>query len=67
MLPEDRKRKVERYAKYDPKYKFKAKEYYDSIDDDVETRDLIRPFNEDEWHQRVVKDVEKYPTRPTYK
>ena len=67
MLPEDRATKVERYKKYDPKCKFKGKEYYDSINDEIKTRDIIRPFNEDEWHERVVRDVEKYPTAPKYK
>ena len=60
MKPEDRKKKVERYKKYDPKHVFKGTEFYDSIDDTKKTNDLIRKFDEDEMHQRVVRDVEKH-------
>lgn len=59
MLPEDRKKKVERYKKYDPDAKFKGRMYYDSL----ENNESIFPFNEDEMHERVVRDVEKYGYR----
>lgn len=60
MKPEDRRIKVERYKKYDPKHKFLGTEYYESIDDTRKTRDLIRNFSEDEMHQRIVEDVKKH-------
>lgn len=60
MKPEHRREKVERYKKYDPKAQFKGEEYYNSINDDIKTNDLIRSFDEEEMHQRVVRDVEKH-------
>ena len=44
----------------------KGQEYYDSINDDFETKDTIVAFNEDTMHDRVAKDVEKYPSKVNY-
>ena len=63
MTPEDRKKKVERYKKYDPNARFKGEEYYNSINDDIKTNDLIRKFDVEEMRMRVKRDVEKYGTK----
>lgn len=53
MRPEDREKKVERYNKYDPKAVFKGREFYDKL----KTNDYVRPFDEEDFHQKVVRDV----------
>lgn len=53
MKPEDRKKKVKRYEKYDPNAKFKGRIYYDSLSNEG----LVRPFDEDVMHARVATDV----------
>jgi len=53
MKPEDRKKKAERYDKYDPKRIFKGGDFYDEI-----LRETTgSPFNEDELHQKVAELV----------
>lgn len=63
MLPKDRARKTKRYNKYDPNAQFKGKEYYDKIKEDPQP--LV--FKEDEWHERMKKDVEKNFTHQSKK
>lgn len=38
MKPEDRRRKAERYKKYDPTAKFKSRVYYDDLEKDLKPR-----------------------------
>lgn len=56
MRPEDRKRKVKRYEKYDPHAKFKSRQYYDAL----KNEQFVRVFNEDSMHQRVAEDSQKH-------
>ena len=60
MKPEDRKKKVERYEKYDPEAKFKDRSYYEALKDEK----CIRPFNEDDMHQKVALDSKKHYNKP---
>lgn len=55
MRPEDRKKKVERYEKYDPNAVHKGREYYDSL---IEEKQVV-VFNEERMHKQIVEDVEK--------
>lgn len=50
---ERRKKKTERYEKYDPTAKFITKEYYDSL----QSNPQIVEFDEDKLHQEVVDFV----------
>jgi len=59
MKKEDREKKVERYNKYDPRAIFKSKIYYNSLRDEK----MVRPFDEDKMHQRIVKDVQQHGTK----
>lgn len=43
MLPEDRRRKAERYDKYDPKAQMKGKVYYDELRKDLPSFEFDRP------------------------
>lgn len=60
MKPEDRKKKVERYEKYDPRAVFKDRSYYDALK--LET--IGSPFDEDEMHKKVVDEVASYHEKP---
>ncbi len=54
MKKEDRQRRVERYAKYDPKAQFKGKEYYDDL-----ARDLVmRPWNPEKNLKQLRESVD---------
>ena len=53
MKPEDREDKIKRYEKYDPNAKFKGREYYDSL----KTNKYVYPFDEEQWHERVQREV----------
>lgn len=57
MLEKDRKRKVERYEKYDPKAVFKGKEFYDKI---AEKEIAGRPFIESEMQMRCERNVQDH-------
>lgn len=56
MKEEDRKLKVKRYEKYDPKAVFKGRDYYDKL----LTNDMVRPFDEDVMHERIARDVAEH-------
>ena len=42
MLPEDRQRRIERYAQYDPKAVFKGRAYYDDLAKELKPREFDR-------------------------
>lgn len=56
MKPEDRRKKAERYAKYDPRAVFKGREYYDKLTDDQPPQ----PFNEERMCRLAEEDMSKY-------
>lgn len=56
MLPEARAEKVARYEKYDPKGIFKPQSWYNQLKND----NNVRPFNEDDFHARAVRDFETH-------
>lgn len=56
MKLEDRKKKVERYNKYDPNAKYKSSEYYDSILD----KGKVVPFEE----RKFLRKLKYVPKRP---
>lgn len=54
MNPEDRKKKVKRYEKYDPKATFKGKDYYEALENEKQ----VVPFDEEVMHERIIRDIE---------
>jgi hypothetical protein len=56
MKKEDRRRKVERYNKYDPDAKYKDRSFYDALASDWEGS----RFNEDDIQRKVEAEVAKY-------
>lgn len=61
MLPEDRKRKVARYAKYDPKEKYIGKSWYNALRNE---RAEIKPFVEEDIYPLLpeLQHKKKLPT-----
>ena len=53
MKEEDRKKKIERYEKYDPKAIHKDKIYYDDLKD----KTIGSPFNEEELQESLNKEI----------
>ena len=53
MKEEDRKKKIERYEKYDPKAIHKDKTYYDALSDTT----VGSPFNEKELQESLNKEI----------
>ena len=53
MYEEDRKKKILRYEKYDPRAKFKGKEFYDKLKNEKQ----IAPFNEEAIHKKIAAEV----------
>lgn len=56
MNPEVRRQKVERYAKYDPKARYKDRSYYDALKSNYSGA----IFNEEELRQKVADEVKDY-------
>ena len=59
MDPEDRKKKWDRYEKYDPDRKWKSDLYYNELRDGKPS-----PFNEERWMKRVTEEIATYPVKP---
>jgi hypothetical protein len=59
MKEEDRKKKVERYKKYDPNAVFKGRVYYDMLARGSREVD----YNEEDVHLKVVEEVSRYGTQ----
>lgn len=55
MLKEDRERKIKRYEKYDPKAEYLDRKFYKMLSDDT-----AKPFNEEEIHNTISKEVATY-------
>lgn len=59
MLKSDRIKKAERYKKYDPSAKFKAKEYYDDLERDY----TPRPFDRQKLLSQLKESVDCQPRK----
>lgn len=57
MKAEDRQKKVERYAKYDPEAKFKGREYYDDLSKELKSI----PFNRAKLIEQLKNSSETKP------
>lgn len=49
---EDRQAKIERYQKYDPRAKYKSKDYYDAL-----ASDSFEPLDEEMIRQAIIKEI----------
>lgn len=59
MSKESRKKKVERYKKYDPNAQYKDRSYYDFLKESINKK-VGKPFDEERLHKRVAEEVRTY-------